>query len=73
MRFSEETRKRMSEAARKRWEAMGSEVRGLLAQQHSEKMKRVWAEKTPEERREQARKAAQTRKKNRKSVEDKDA
>lgn len=62
MRFSEETRKKMSEAARKRWANMSEEEREKRSYEQGEFMKLKWLLMTPEERRAQARKAALTRK-----------
>ena len=65
MRFTEETRKRMSEAAKKRWAERTQEEKESLSTNQSELMKLYWLLKTPEERRAQARKAALTRRENR--------
>lgn len=64
MRFSEETRRKMSEAAKKRWAKMSEEERELRAENQSELMKLKWLLMTPEERRAQARLASESRKRN---------
>jgi hypothetical protein len=65
MRFTEQTRKKMSEAARRRWRERSEEEKQALSTNQSELMKLYWLLKTPEERRAQARKAALTRRENR--------
>ena len=60
-----ETREKMSEAARRRWEGMDDSSITFLKESVSLGMKKYWAEKTDEERHQRAVKAAATRKANR--------
>ena len=61
---SEESKARMSEAARKRWQKMATGDAVEMSKAVSQGMKEYWSRKSPEERRAIAKKAAESRRAN---------